>query len=96
VGRDAKFYVFARVHCPTADDDSFWVKIDDGEFVMANGLRTTGWEWVSLTGADLTAGEHTLTLAYREDGASIDKIGVTTYVYCPEGLGADAENASER
>jgi hypothetical protein len=92
VNSAAKFYVFARVNCPTADDDSFWVKIDDGEFVTANGLRTVGWDWVELVGAELDPGEHTLTIAYREDGAAIDKIGITTYVFGPADLGEDAVN----
>ncbi len=91
-GRDAKYYVFARVNCASADDDSFWVKIDDGEFSAANGLRTVGWDWDELTNVPLEPGEHTLTLTYREDGAKIDKIGVTTYVYGPEGMGGESVN----
>ncbi|MEZ6100142.1 MAG: hypothetical protein R3E01_14335 [Pirellulaceae bacterium] len=86
VSRNAKYYLFARAHCASADDDSFWIKIDDGNFVQANGLRTTGWEWVELLNAELAAGEHTLTVAYREDGAKLDKIGITTYIYGPSGL----------
>lgn len=92
VGKDSKYYLFARVNCPTADDDSFWVKIDDGEFVAANGLRTVGWDWVELTTAMLKPGEHTMTIAYREDGAAIDKVGITTYPYGPSGLGDPAVN----
>jgi hypothetical protein len=88
--------MFARVNCPSADDDSFWVKIDDGEFVVANGLRTTGWEWVELVNAELTAGEHVLTITYREDGALLDKIGITTYVYGPSGFSDEAVNRSDR
>lgn len=86
VTRDAKYYVFARVDCGSADDDSVWVKVDDRDFAVANGLRTSGWEWVKLSTANLTPGTHQLTLAYREDGAKIDRIAVTTYVYGPAGL----------
>ncbi|MCA9263865.1 MAG: hypothetical protein KDA60_08435 [Planctomycetales bacterium] len=90
--RTCKYYVFARVNCPSADDDSFWVQVDDRDFVAANGLRTNGWDWAQLTNAELSSGAHTLTLAYREDGAAIDKLGVTTYVYGPsdqeEGTGS--------
>ena len=42
VAKDLKYYVFARVQCPTANDDSFWGEVDDGEVVAANGLRTNG------------------------------------------------------
>ena len=96
VSKDALYYVFARVNCPSADDDSFWIKIDDREFVAANGLRTTGWDWVKLMKADLKGGDHTLTMTYREDGALIDKIGITTYVYGPTELGGEAVNISNK
>ena len=92
VSKDSTYYLFARVNCPTADDDSLWIKIDDKEFVAANGLRTTGWGWVKLMKTDLMAGDHTLTMTYREDGALIDKIGITTFVYGPTGLGEEALN----
>ncbi len=95
VTMDAKYYVFARVNCPTADDDSFWIKVDDGEFVTANGLRTVGWDWVELMSTQLTPGDHTLTIAYREDGALLDKIGITTYVFGPPDVGEDAVNLSD-
>ena len=78
-----------------ADDDSFWVRIDDGEFVAANGLCTSGWEWVKLNSIDLKPGKHTLTIMYREDGALIDKIGVTTYAFGPSGLGEEAKKKKE-
>lgn len=96
ITRDAKYYVFARVNCPTADDDSFWVKVDDGDYVMANGLRTVGWDWVELTSAELEPGEHTLTIAHREDGAAIDKLAFTTYVFGPTDLGEAAVNIAEQ
>lgn len=86
VANNAKYYVFARVNCPTADDDSFWVRVNDGELQAANGLRTTGWDWVQLTTANLSAGEHNLTVAYREDGAAIDQICFTTHAFGPSDL----------
>lgn len=87
VKKDVKYYLFARVNCPTANDDSFWIKIDDGRFTAANGLGTRGWQWVKLANANLKPGKHTLTITYREDGAAIDKINVTNYVFGPKGLG---------
>ena len=90
VSRDAKFHLFAHVNCPTADDDSFWVKIDEGEFVAANGLGTAGWDWVLLTSPELKSGKHTVSIAYREDGSLLDRICATTYVFGPNEL-ADAE-----
>lgn len=94
VSQDAKYYLFGRANCLTDLDDSFWIKIDNGEFVVANGLTTVGWQWVSLINADLTSGDHTLTITYREDGAKLDKIGISTYEYGPIELG-DGDKAVE-
>ena len=94
--KEAKYYVFARVNCPSADDDSFWLKIDDGEFAAANGLGTRNWEWVKLTALELEPGDHTLTMAYREDGALLDQIGITTYPFGPAGLESAASEAESR
>jgi hypothetical protein len=63
---------------PTSGDDSYWIKIDQGTFEIANGLGGTEWQWGRLTSASLAPGQHTLTITYREDGARLDKILVTT------------------
>lgn len=88
------YAVFARLNCPSADDDSFWVKMDDGVFTMSNGLATRGWSWVKLDNFPLEAGRHTLTIAYREDGAKLDKISISNDRYSPEGMGEPAKNIS--
>ncbi|MCS7470009.1 endo-1,4-beta-xylanase [Stieleria sp. ICT_E10.1] len=88
--KDAKYYVHARVNCPSADDDSFWIQIDDEAFVAANGLGTQGWQWVKLTARKPVPGKHTLTIKYRENGALLDRIGITTYPF-----GAHALDAAE-
>jgi hypothetical protein len=92
---DATYYLFGRMNCPTADDDSYWIKMDDGQFAMANGLGTSGWQWERIGRYALTVGEHTLTVAYRENGAKLDKICVSDYGYAPEGTGEDAENTCD-
>ncbi|SDJ98122.1 Por secretion system C-terminal sorting domain-containing protein [Catalinimonas alkaloidigena] len=84
-----------RVNCPTGNDDSFWIKMDDGEFVSYNGLNTNGWEWKNITSYELTEGEHTLTIAYREDGALLDKISFSARPYLPMEMGDEAANLCE-
>jgi hypothetical protein len=83
----------ARAIGATANDDSYWVKVDDNAFASASGLVGTTWTWNRLTSAQLAAGQHKLTITYREDGAKLDKILVTTgdasTVVVPE---AQAEN----
>jgi len=88
--RSGTYYLFGRVNGPSADDDSIYVSFDSGEFAVANGLGTVGWQWVPIARAELRAGDHSLTVAYREDGLRIDKFNVTTFEYGPSELG-DAE-----
>ncbi|MFN7119943.1 MAG: hypothetical protein ACK4TA_24325 [Saprospiraceae bacterium] len=87
IKKDTTFYIFGRVNCASSDGDSFWVKLDDGAYTMANGLNTKGWKWLAFTNAKLKAGAHTLTIAYRENGALLDKIAITSFRYGPEKLG---------
>ncbi|HEX6427137.1 MAG TPA: hypothetical protein VF008_05600, partial [Niastella sp.] len=68
------YYFNARLNCPTANDDSYWIKVDNGSFVTVNGLGTSGWQWLRLSNANLSVGTHTFTIAYREDGAKLDKL----------------------
>jgi len=81
------FNVFARLNCPTYDDDSFWIRLNSESFVMNNGLGTSGWEWKKLNSYFLEAGDHTITIAYREDGAKLDKLCITNNEYTPLGIG---------
>ncbi len=89
------FKLYARLNCPTADDDSYWVKVDDGAYAMCNGLATSGWQWKELGSYDLSAGEHNLTITYREDGAKMDKLCISNYSTMPEGMGEAAEKTCE-
>jgi lysophospholipase L1-like esterase len=86
------YVVYARVNCASADDDSYWVKLDDGRFVMCNGLTSAGWQWVELQSYNLSEGSHTLSIAYREDGAKLDKIAVSASSSSPYNMGEEAEN----
>lgn len=68
-----------RVIAPSSNDDSFWLKMDNGLFASwSNMALSTTWSWVNypLT-YSLTSGTHTLTIAYAEDGAKLDKLWIT-------------------
>ncbi|HYX08484.1 MAG TPA: sialate O-acetylesterase, partial [Bacteroidales bacterium] len=86
------FSVYARMNCPNTNDDSFWVKIDDNPFQAVDGLFTSGWQWRRFIDAELSAGNHVLAVAYREDGAKLDKIAIANLLYAPSGMGAVADN----
>jgi hypothetical protein len=86
------YKLFGRVNCPGATDDSFWVKMDNGEFVMSNGLTTVAWQWKQLSNYSLTKGNHTLIIGFRENGAKLDKLCIANYASTPTEMGEEAEN----
>ncbi len=91
------YVLWARVIAPSGDDDSLWVSVDGGSFIRWNNIvASSSWTWDSLHDSDsgdaqvtltLSAGAHTLTLANREDGFSIDKLYLTADGDVPSGLG---------
>ncbi|MFF5207254.1 glycosyl hydrolase family 28 protein [Streptosporangium sp. NPDC000396] len=74
------FRVFARVVAPTTSDDSFWVRADGGAWTNWNGIPPgSAWHWATVPVTyGLTAGGHTVTFAYREDGARLDRIAISS------------------
>lgn len=90
--KDGAFTLFARLRCPSADDDSCWLQVDDGEPIMRNGLGTSGWQWITMEKLALEAGTHKISIGVREDGLALDKICLSTFFLAPEGLGPEASN----
>jgi hypothetical protein len=86
------WYIYGRLNCPGYDDDSFWINVHNNTYEMFNSLVTSGWQWVSLGEYTLRKGDHTLNIAYREDGAKLDKICITTGSTPPTGMGEEALN----
>jgi hypothetical protein len=81
---EGEYHVFGRVRAPAGDADSFWFRLDDGEWVRWDGMRTRrGWEWEAVEGEDdeplafSLGGAHTLTVAFREDDTRLDRLVVT-------------------
>ncbi len=86
------YYIYARVNCPTYDDDSYYWGIDEpfDNNRFANGIVTSGWEWKLIGNKPLQAGQHKLVLGGREDGACIDKLCITINPEAPSGMGGNA------
>ena len=74
----------------TSSDDSLWVRIDAGTWVQWNDIYprigNAGYAWDgehdtananALVSYTLTAGSHTLEIAYRENGLKMDRFLVT-------------------
>lgn len=85
--------VFVRMNNPTSDNDSYWIRMDDNNFTLKLSLGTDGWEWKKLAEYELTPGDHTVYLSYRENGGWVDKFSISSYLYYePEGLDDNATN----
>jgi hypothetical protein len=79
VPREAVYNFLAKVNSSNGTRNSFWIKLDNGSFERSfNSFSGTGWVWGRLTGVNLTPGQHTLTIAFREDGSKLDKVLITT------------------
>lgn len=86
------YNLWARVRTPSASDDSFWIKIDNGSWINWNGIKSSSeWNWDILPDAFyLGVGSHTITVGYREDGTDLDKLYIGNVV--PTSYGGTANN----
>lgn len=73
---ESTYVLWMRTICPNANDDSFWIRIDDDSWSQWNGIPTSNtWQWnQSPKTYYLTPGTHELYIGYREDGAKLDKM----------------------
>ncbi len=104
VSNSGNYNVWARVIAPNADDDSFWVRMDSGSWVKWNNIAIgSSWHWDQVHNADngnqvvsfnLSSGNHTLTIGYREDGTYLDKLYLTNSGATPSGEGNAANNCN--
>jgi hypothetical protein len=98
VAEGGTYKVWGRVIDATNGDDSFWVRMDGGAWINWNNIPVgADWHWDDVHNAaagnalvtfSLGAGSHTLTVAYREDGARLDRVLITNELsFTPTGLG---------
>jgi hypothetical protein len=92
VGAAGTYRIWARVIAPTVNDDSFWVRMEKAgapgsTLVRWNDIPLgTSWHWVLVVNDGetapkqftLAAGEHDVQVSYREDGAKLDVMVVTS------------------
>ncbi|WKN33205.1 malectin domain-containing carbohydrate-binding protein [Porifericola rhodea] len=84
------YKIFARVKASSSADDSFWFKVNNGTWIeWAENVKSYDFDWkeVANNPFSLNEGNNTITFAYREDGAQLDKLFVTNQGNVPEGMG---------
>lgn len=89
VPRTAPYRLWGRVITPSLDDDSFWIRVDDGDWVQWNDIshQDQTWHWDDVRPFEMRAdrwlvnlaeGHHVLRVAYRELGPKIDRVVVAS------------------
>ena len=101
------FYrLFARTIVPNGSGDSYWVRVNNGNWVKWNSINApqyNGYQWDQAgqwDGCDadvpvtfqLNAGSNTIQFSWREPNACLDKIFLTMTGKKPTGMGGDAKN----
>ncbi len=95
INESGLYTLWSRIIAPTPTDDSFWIRVDNGSWLNWNNITpSTTWVWDDVNAYNLTAGSHTITIAYREDGASLDKLYLTNSNQAPSGVGSNSTNCS--
>ena len=94
IAEPATYYIYARVLCPTWDDDSYWTGMDGPMNSFVNGLQTSSWDWKQIYSGQLNAGSHRFTVGAREDGSCIDKLCITANPEPPTGMGGSNKPTS--
>jgi hypothetical protein len=90
VNTDTAYYLYGRFNNSKDNHNSFWLKIDDGDFELFDNNTTNGWKWLELKSINLTAGEHTIRFAFAEDSVMLDKIAVKNSQIKPVDAGEEA------
>lgn len=91
------YKIWGRVITPNANDDSYWVKVDDLDWTLWNGIPAgSDWHWDDVHNQsndnavfyELEPGNHKLSICMREDGAKLDKILIANTGVIPTNLGS--------
>lgn len=78
VPEDGNYNLFMLVNVPTNKDDSWFIRMDEGQWHDWNDIGAREpWDWRKQNSYELEAGEHTLVIANREDGAMFSRIRLT-------------------
>ena len=96
ISRPTTYVLWLRTICPSANDDSFWLRIDNEEWSSWNGIPiSSSWQWNQCPRTyTMLEGKHTLYIGYREDGAKLDKLMFSCIGTEPEGMGSDVTSVS--
>ena len=91
VGQAANYHLFARIQAPSSSSDSYWVRVNGGNWIRWSSGITRGsqynWNQVPNSPFSLQVGTNTIEFAYRENGVRLDKLHLNLDGTVPTGLG---------
>lgn len=100
---EGDYKVWGRLVAKDAGANSFWVKMDDSDWILWEDIPPgSDWFWDDVHADnnenpvvfELSAGDHALYICYREDGILLDKILITNSGVNPTGIGGAAETCT--
>ncbi len=94
---DEPLYVYGRIDAPDADADSYWVRINGGEWIpWTDIVDGAGFQWNRLPVPLRVASryDNVIDFTYREGGAKLDGIFVSTTDSLPDDPYAHAQACS--
>ena len=93
------FRLMARVNGTAPNNDSFWVRVNGGEWRTWDRRISDGggWVWRTVEGSPIEAAAGTLTVdfAFRESNTLLDKLFVTNLNGTPVGIDQPAINCDD-
>lgn len=88
IGEAGTYEIYTRVKALSASFDSYWVRIDNGDWIKFNEITATkafvieqlfdSDQGKATVSVPLTAGVHTITFAYREPDVELDFITISS------------------
>ena len=93
------YSLFARISAANADSDSYWVRVNGGEwYKWSGGITVDGtFHWNKMrVSVNLLAGANRIDFAWREGAARLDKVYLTKGTTVPTALGGEATNCGAR
>ena len=93
------YTLFARISAPNPDGDSYWVRVNNGEWYKWSGgiVVDNAFHWNKMrVTVPLLAGVNSIDFAWREGPAKLDKLYLTKGTTVPTLLGEEATNCGAR
>ncbi|MGB3852103.1 MAG: DUF6443 domain-containing protein [Tunicatimonas sp.] len=88
VTQAGNYHLFVRHKSLNGEDDSFFFKVNDGEWIQWNTLHLGGFYWEkALQAYALVSGANTIRIATRESDFRLDRIYLTQHGDYPYGKG---------